>query len=40
MYILEMDQKFQKDFFVYEIIALQMVAVTSHYYKENTCHLQ
>ena len=30
----------EKCFFVFKIIASQLVAVNSHYYKEHTCHRQ
>ena len=38
MPILKREQKFRKSFFS-KITAFELVAVNSHYYEENTCHL-
>ena len=40
VYILKMQQKFQKMFFIYVIIAFESVAVISPIYDKNTCGLQ
>ena len=40
VYILKMQQKFQKMFFIYVIIAFESVAVISPIYDKNTCDLQ
>ena len=38
MCILEMNQKMEKKFFAFKIIAFELVAVNSHCYKESSCH--
>ena len=40
MHISEMEKKIQKKFFVYEIMAFEIVAVNSAYICRNTCHPQ
>ena len=35
--ISEIKQKIEKELFPYEIIAFELIAVNSHYYKESTC---
>ena len=35
--ISEIKQKIEKELFPYEIIAFELIAVNSHYYRESTC---